>query len=591
VEAGDRLTFLIGETLLGSRIVDDPVDPAQRGWVADPSLFQDEGSYQLTYRHLNADGNDNYSFALPLHVDHTPPNNNLPGNPPGLPQEIIDGGLTLAYLDAHPTLDVTIPRSSDIIAGDQILVYWGPVGRMARQDPTVPVASKTLEEPEVESGQDPVVGIASDMIKTLQDGQIWILYRYVDRTGNLGQPSQWQEIYVDLDLLPANLPAPEVPLASDGLIDRADARAGVRVVVPAPGYDNVRPAKDRIGVVWEGAAVTPVPVTDFPMAIFVPWPALSAGGATTQRPVKVRYNVVRGPAVTPSPEIDIEVDFTVAGADPDPDPDPDGPDPINDKLPLVVVKSRENPSVDNVLGPADKGQDATAHVPSTPVQKDEVLRLYWGALKPHVAEITVDAQQPTDPVEFTIPWAKIQEGGYSEKLPVYYATWNGVNEQESPRTEVDVRIVDVIGLQDVVFPDRYIPPSGPEPAIPLINCCSLAWNGVKVQVPGDAVNFAVGDTLTVGWQAYEDRAGTVPIPGTDHQFPAETLDADAVENGIEVLIPYANHVEPIVTSGSGRVTYELTKSSGQSGAHVTLVRVSRVLGAGLCSADYPGHCE
>lgn len=586
---GEVLTFLIdGDVLEARPVVDPDNDPTEREYVLSADRFSEEGEYLLAYRHLNMLGNDQLSHPLALYVDHTPPNNNLVGDAPGLPQEIIDNGLTLAYLDTHATVDVTVARTSDIIAGDQILVYWGAVGGKGGQDPTVPVATITLTEAQAAPGAPaPVVGIPSADIKTLQDGQIGVLYRYVDRTGNLGQPSKWTEIFVDLDPLPDNLPPPEVPLADDGLIDRADAREGVHVVIPAPGYGNPQPSKDKIEVIWEGAVVPAVAISTFPMEIFIDWPTLSAGGALTTRTFKVSYNVVRGPARTPSSQIDITVDFTVAGVGPDPDPDPAGPDPINNKLPKVVVKSREATPVDNVLGPADKGQDATAQIPSNPVTSTQVLRLYWGSLKPHVAEVTVTTEQPTDPINFTVPWAKIQEGGYNEKLPVYYSTWNGVNEQESARTEVDVRIVDMIGLKDVEFPDRW--QESPHPH-PVINCCSLPWKGIRVQILGDPDNFEPGDIITVSWMAYTDMPATVPIPGTEYEFAPVTLDPDQVDDGFLVTIPYEDHVEPIVTHGGGRVTYVLEKASGQTSTHVTQVIVSRVSGVGLCSEQYPGEC-
>ncbi|RRV07564.1 hypothetical protein EGJ27_10825 [Pseudomonas sp. v388] len=587
--AGDQLLFLLDADVLEQRTLVDPQNnPAEREYAIGADVIQEEREYLLTYRHVNLTGNTDYSHALPLYVDHTPPNDNLVGDAPGLPQEIINNGLTLAYLDTHPTVDITVPRSSDILAGDQLRVYWGPVGSNPRQDPSVPVATRTLTEAEAAPGApDPVVGISSDTIKTLQDGQIAIVYRYVDRTGNLGQPSQWTEIFVDLDLLPAKLPAPEVPLASDGLIDRADAREGVYVVIPAPGYENQQPTKDKIEVVWEGVSVPPVGISTFPMEIFVDWPTLSAGGAVTKRTFKVSYNVVRGPARTPSAQIDITVDFTVAGIDPPPDPDPTGPDPVNDLLPLVVVKSREVPPVDNVLGPADKGRDATAEIPSNPVIATQKLRLYWGALTPFVDEVEITTEQPSDPITFTIPWAKIQEGGYDEKLPVYYSTWNGVNEQESRRTEVDVRIVDMIGLKDVEFPDRWMESTLP---YPVINCCSLPWEGIRVQIVGDPANYQSGDTLTVSWMAYEDMESTVPIPGTEYEFAPVTLDDDTVANGFLVTVPYEDHIEPVITFGGARVTCVLEKASGQTGNHVTRLIVSRVLGAGLCTPEFPGVC-
>lgn len=583
------LYFVMDGVDLERRVLSDPVKPEDRNYVVTADKIEDEGVYVFEYKHTNQDGNTNPSFPRALSVDHLVPNNNVAGSSPELPKEIIDNGLTRAYLDANATVDVTIPRSSDITAGDEILVYWGPIGPKQEPDPVDPIARLTVTEAEALPGAArPVVRIDSDLIKTLKDGLIAVLYRYVDRTGNLGQPSFWQEVHVDLDPLAENLVAPTVPLAADGLIDRADARLGVYLEIPAPGYDNQQPTSDLIEVNWESVTVPAVPLSSFPMSIFVDWPTLSAGGALNARAFTVSYNVVRGPAKTKSPEIDINVDFSVAGIDPDPDPDPDGPDPINDKLPRVVIKSRESPSVDNVLGEADKNQDARGELTPNPVVDGQFLRLYWGALKPYVSEVAVTGT-PADPVVFNVPWDKIQEGGYSDKLPVYYTTWNGINEQESVRTEVDVRIVEAIGLADVEFPDRY--PGNP--TTPIINCCSKPWDGIKARIPGDPVNFAVGDSVTVSWQAYEDALGTKEIAGTDYTFPVITLDDDQVNNGFQVTVPYEDHVEPIETRGSGRVTYVLTKASGQTGAHVTLVIVTRVFGAGpsLCTPQFPGDCS
>jgi len=586
----EQISFLLGASVLHTRVLQDPEnDPTEREYTVSAALIESEGRYALSYEHKNFVGNDEKSFPLMLYVDHTPPNKDLVGDKPDLPREIIDNGLELDYLNTHPSVDVSIPRSSDIVAGDVIEVYWTPIALRQDPDPWFVVARHTVTEQDASPtpGGPIVVAILSDDIKSFQDGHIAISYRYIDRTGNLGQPSEWSDIYVDLDPLPETLVDPQVPLADDGLIDRADAREGVVVLIPDPGYENQKPAEDKIEVIWEEVAVTPVPVSTFPMYIPIDWPTLSRGGATTKRGFKVRYNVLRGLKRTPSEEIDIEVDFTVAGVDPDPDPDPAGPDPINNKLPRVVIKSREVPPVDNVLGEADKGVDATAQIPSNPVTAGQTLRLYWGFLKPHVDEVTITTEQSTDPIDFTIPWIEIQKGGYNDKLPVYYTTDNGVNEQESARTEVDVRIVE-LSLDDVVFPDQWLDNTGP---VPIINCCSVPWNGIKVQVQGDPVNFAIGDTLAVSWQAYSDMTGVTEIPATDYAFPPETFDQDKVDNGFPLTVPYADYVEPIVTHGSGRVTCTLTKASGQSGSHVTLVIVTRMSGTGLCSPQFPSNCH
>ncbi|SHN17539.1 hypothetical protein SAMN05216593_11196 [Pseudomonas asturiensis] len=585
---GEELYFVMDDVQLAHVVLPDPVEDKLREYVITAEQIKDEGVYKFLYKHTNGDGNTNASSPRSLSVDHLPPNGGVAGPYPELPQEIIDNGLTLAYLNSHASVDVKIPRSSDITAGDEILLYWGPVGTKQEPDPVDPVASLTVtEDAALPGAARPVVGLASDEIKKLTQGLIAVLYRYVDRTGNLGQPSQWQEIHVDLNPLAENLVAPTVPLADDGLIDRADARLNVYLEIPAPGYDNPQPG-DLIEVNWENTTVPAVPLSSFPMSIFVDWPTLSEGGELDARTFKVSYSVVRGLARTRSPEIDIAVDFSVAGIDPDPDPDPAGPDPINDKLPRVVVKSREASPVDNVLGPADKDQDAQAQLTPNPVVDGQFLRLYWGALPSYVDEVAV-TNPPADPVVFNVPWDRIREGGYSEKLPVYYSTWNGTNEQESVRTEVDVRIVDAIGLADVEFPDRY--PGNP--TTPIINCCSKPWDGIKARIPGDPVNFAVGDSVTVSWRGYEDAQGNTAIDGTDYTETVRNLNDDQVNNGFIVTVPYDIHVEPIVTRGSGRVTYVLTKASGQTGTHSTLVIVTRLFGAGpsLCTPAFPGDCS
>jgi hypothetical protein len=585
-EVDDVVTLVVAGVDVEVRPITDPDDPEQFKFTVPAATIVAEGRYEFAYRFLNSDGNQFRSDSVFLSVDHTPPNDNDPGTAPSLPQDVINnGGLRLDYLDAHTTLDVTIPRSSDIIAGDIIDVYWGRPGAAI---PTRPTASRPVTEADAASPGSPlVVGIPSADIQNLPDGDIAILYRYVDRTGNLGQPSAWVELYVDLAPLPENLVEPVVPLhmAPDLLIDRADAQLGVTVLIPSPGYDNQKPGEDCIQVSWEGVPLPAVPLAAFPMEILVPWTVLAAGGHDTARPIKVKYSVMRGDWRTDSAEIDINVDFTVAGID----PGTDNPGPVNEALPVVVIKSREAEPVDDVLGEADKNLPAVAEIPSNPVAKGQTLRLYWGALESPVDEVIIDAQKPSDPISFTIPWDKIVEGGYNDNLPVYYSTWNGVNEQESTRTPVDVRIIDIIGLNEVEFPDRW--QREPPTEVPVINCCSEPWNGVRIKVLPDPANFSVDDTLDISWQAYEDRESTVPLAGTEYSFPPVTLNQEMIDKGFEKTVPYATHIEPIVTSGSGIVTCVLTKSSGQSGSSKTQVRVSRVGNGGLiCTPEAPGEC-
>ncbi|MFA0994505.1 MULTISPECIES: hypothetical protein [Pseudomonas syringae group] len=577
---GDTITFFLDDVELDTIVLNTPDD--LRYSIA-ANLINSGKPYEVWYQHGSWLGNTMPSIPFVLDVDYQAPNRNQTGAPAVLPDDVASGGLTLEYLDTHPFLEITVPRSSDILAGDTVTISWVPVvAKSFRQDFT-PITSKVVTVSEVIAGLDPVVHIDSALIKDLVQGKIGIYYRYIDRTGNMGQFSPATVLQVDLTPAPDVLQAPRVFLAEGDGIDRADAQLGVQVEIPDPIYNNAQ-ADDQIEVIWEGTPVPAVPLDTLPMYIPIDWSTLSANGALDKRSFKVSYNVVRGALSTPSPDLDVTVDFTVAG----PAPDPLNPGPINPALPAIVVKSRELPPVDNVLGNADKGLDANAQLASNPFAVGDTLRLYWGDLRPHVAEFEIIALGTA--IQFVIPWDVIERGGYNDTLPVYYSTWNGVNEQESEHIAVDVRIVDITGLPEVGFPDRFLPPAGPTP-VPIINCCSLPWNGINIHIPFDPTNMEVGDEVMIKWQAYGDRAGTSPIDSTYHEFDPITLSPVNEMAGIPYSIPYAGLVEPVITVGSGRVTYTLKKANGQRGEHSTLTIITRVAGTGLCSESFPGVCN
>ncbi len=576
---GDELNLFVTGIRVESREIRNPSDPEERNFTVAADTFGDQASYDIHYSFKSIlDGNEIHSEPALLTVDRVPPNEGRPVTTLLLPEDIVDNELRRDYLESHETLDITVPRSSDMIAGDTIYVFWGRIKAI----PDGPTAIKVVSEEDVANTGSLVLSIDSADIERLPQDEIGISYRYVDRSGNLGQMSMPVELYVDLDPLPSGLEDPVVPLAGDGLIDRADAQEGVTVVIP--GYVNFK-LEDRIQVTWEDELIEPFPVTELPMDIPITWSALSAGGDHTARDFKVKYSVLRKKFRADSAEIDVSVDFTVAGID----PPPENPGPVNPYLPRVVIKSREGSPEDNVLGEADKNMDARAEIPSNPAVRGDKLRLYWGAVESFVDEVEISDEEAGDPITFNVPWAKIVEGGYSDKLPVYYSTWNNVNEQESERTSVDVRIIDIVGLNEVEFPDRWR--GGKPDAIPMINCCSLPWNGVRFRVLPDPDNFSDGDTLDIQWQGYSDIDFKNPISGSDYSFETITLDDEKIKEGFEKTVPYDDYVEPILF-GSAIVTCTLTKSaSGQSGSSATQVRVSRRgAGAVYCTIDSELSC-
>ncbi|KPW60102.1 Uncharacterized protein ALO80_03520 [Pseudomonas caricapapayae] len=583
MEQGDTITFFIDDVECGKVTY---TTPDQLICLIKPEYIGGKTEYRLWYLYTPSDYNTVESIRFLLERDYIAPNEGEPIAAAELPDEVVRAGLTQAYLDSVGHLDVTIPRSSDMLEADRIEISWVPVVAQFSRQNWAPVASKTVSQNEATGKDKPVVQIPSSDIQQLAQGKIGIYFRYIDRTGNLGQFSEVVHLLFDLRPAPENLLGPLVYLAEhDNLIDRADAQLGVAVVIL--GYDNFQ-TDDQIEVIWEGISVAPVPFYAFPMYIPINWDTLSKKGPATEREVDVSYNVLRSGSSKSSPILPLKVDFTVAG----PEPDPANPGPINDKLPVIAVKSRENPLVDNVLGEGDKGQPARAQLPNNPFNSGDILRLYWGDLRPHVVEKMIGAEGPGDIITFDIPWEFIEAGGYNEYLPVYYSTWNEVNEQESGRISVDVRILDIQGLPDVTFPDRFVPaPPNPPTPIPLINCSSRPWDGIRVNIPFDKKAMAVDDEVVIEWQAYSDTNGTILIDETYFEFSRFKLSADHEASGIAFLVPYQDRVEPIVTRGSAQFSYTLYKPSGQSGKHSTRVMISRVIGTTLCSADSRGKCD
>ncbi|WP_122576014.1 hypothetical protein [Pseudomonas viridiflava] len=145
----EQLHFFMNGDRLDVINLPDPVTPAIREYVIPADKFESEGVYKIEYLHANSDGNTIGSASRSVTVDHTAPNGNIPGQTPGLPQDVIGNGLTLAYFDAHATLDISIPRTSDIIAGDDIRLYWGAVGPKSMADPIDHIESITVSKDQV----------------------------------------------------------------------------------------------------------------------------------------------------------------------------------------------------------------------------------------------------------------------------------------------------------------------------------------------------------------------------------------------------------------------------------------------------------
>ncbi|NWD69577.1 hypothetical protein HX870_18435 [Pseudomonas gingeri] len=514
--------------------------------------LQADGRYDIQYVVTSFNTFVVPSFVTVVTLDTQPPSYDKQPEALLFPADLVNNIITEDYLLTHQdtvVLRLPLPLYTGAADGDQLLLWWSD------RDPPLgdPVHIETISDADI-IAQDIRVDLTGAVIRAPnKNGTFYAFYKLRDRAGNetlvFSKPA---EATVSLIPLPGVLPPPRVPAQeSDALVNRADARAQVTVLIEPP-LNNVLPTDDIV-VTWDGTELPPQPAI-LPLTVPVPWTVLVAQGLGPIRAMPVAYEVNRPPFPPfPSQPLPINVDFTVAGQD-----HPGAPALLNPLLELLdIIGGSGTP---NVLLPADRAFPVVPYLTlyQTP-NAGEVLELYWGSVAGPVARYDVQpGDSEGDRVAFTtVPWSVIDMDPNNAQLPVYYTTSNGVNEQQSENQYVRVQVVTINDLPEPVFED--------EDAFGYIQCDKKPWEGIRVRVNFDSGHFGLGDEIMVFWQGYRNFNSTDPIPETYGEFP-ETVGADHVRDGyIDVWIqPYEPYIKP-VTRGSWGTYYTLTKTSGQFG--------------------------
>lgn len=538
--------------------------------------FNIPGFATLHYRVFLDSGNSANSDPVRIEIDHRAPNGDNPGGPLKFPDDLPAEGITEAWLALNgDRLEVTVPRWPDMEREDRVLFYWGT------PFDAEPVAVLTITSSHLVPGTPITFAYSGDILREKGNGLMNGYYVLSDRAGNRNGRSPVVPIEViDLPVVPGDFPAPVVPLADiDKLIDLEDARTGVAVHINEIG-DSA--AGDILETWWNGRQLRTITLPanpQWPQIVPVDWAVLSADGFAGPVPTNVQYRWRRGIAPgKDSPMIGFAVDLSVAG------PDPEGPDPINPKLDLLVVKGATG---DNILVGPDMGNDALVVVDlyASP-RAGELLELHWGD-HPQVAATyrVLSTDQPGQQIEFKVPWTIIDSVGNNPQLPVFYWVSNGVNRQRSRDTHVRVAVRPVEGLEPVTIPDANINN--------YIACEQEPWNGVRVRIPGNAGLLAAGDLIEMSWQLSLGGTGEQPI--TEHvYFPPHELSAtEAVEGVILLMDRFTDLILPIqLQSGSANVGYRLTKLDGTPGiAPIKRLRLDLTVPGCSRPCDGSGICD
>ncbi|MBO0496771.1 hypothetical protein [Pseudomonas sp. Marseille-Q1929] len=416
----------------------------------------------------------------------------------------------------------------------------------------------------LENISDPlVVELAADAFRRLNNGPAFIFYRVFDRAGNFSTRSAGLPFVLNLIASPGvPLAAPRIrpPAYDDSLIKRDDARAGVVVLIDP--YLNWA-SGDHARVFWDDRPVADAPVLDG-VVTEVPIPWLTMRGplpVLVAEEVRVRYEIIRGLSTFPSFARRIQQDFRVAGQD-----HAGAPALLNPDLPLAEVRGLVSDEP-NVVDHRDQDVGARARVfLYDDPQPGQVLRFFWNGIGP-VATKTVQPGEVGGQLVFSsvIPWA-VMEGIINPALPVYYTTDNGVNQQQSANTLVNVNTGAVASFPVPVIRHTLLGGTGT-----FLTCCSSPeiFFGVTWEVVPHA-DFELNDEIRFFTHGYNNNGWDDPVVEESRFAERQSFSTPMdLANGLKFTVaPFDPVVYSLRLRSTAQAWYEVWRGPSKIGQSV-----------------------
>ena len=562
-----RVYWSLSRTKVDSRRLDGPITEGQfpMEFTIPRNRLQSDGTFDIWYTVTNSFINlPTKSEVTKVTIDTRAPSYDKQLEALLPPDDLPGGVITEEYLfdnDDKVVFRLPLPRYTDAQNRDTGFLFW------SENDP--PTGAAVSSEVFLDVDGELTLTLSGDEIRAAnKNGLFQASCKVRDRAGNESGFARSTPVMVSLRPSPVDLPAPTVPLHDDGLIHRADARTPVTIVIAH--FDNPEPG-DEVVFRWDGTDLLPPKPVVFPVTAEVPWAALIKNGPGP-RTVQVSYRVLRNGGSIPSLSTPININLAVAGQD-----HPGAPALLNPLLALPDVYGQS--AIRNTLIPSDKGHPV---IPVVVLYHDPVegerLEFHWGNWPGAVASYTVKFGDAAGmPVSFSaVPWEVIEAEPNNSRLPVYYTTSNGVNQQQSQNQFVNVQIVTIDDLREPSFPGADI--------FGYINCGSeeKPWDGIRVRVTFINDRFDASDEIKLFWQGHEYLSPeTPPIPETFGTFD-QTVDASHIAQGfVDITVkPYEPYIRPI-REGAGNAWYTLSKSDGQFGrSKPDFVKIVRKQGGG-----------
>ncbi len=548
------------------------------------SNFQSDGVYSLHYTLQNNAGLEE-SDRITFTVDKTDPNRNITPAALRFNTDRID----LQYLTDNNGLPFTLPVFSRPLPGDRadifllppngasaVLVAQIPARPVAGFDPTTPMGGIIAKDKFVDANGDPVY----------PDGVLQFYYFAYSRAGNETRRPADSILSVAFKPLPTGLADPVIPLAVETtpLIDRADAIVGVNVQIPA--FTNHQP-NDEITVIWGSRSLAPFKVGTNPVfpleSPLIPYTTLLSEGTETgegPKDVTATYRVLRGLLpFTPPAGATTEVDLRIPG------PENPGPGPENPALGELKVFGGGPSPEENKIRVEDINLPVSVRLPAyAPLTAGEVLQVFWNDKEVPSASHTVIGDETEFDIE--VPFAFVAAQGDGPRIPVYIQLTSPAlppgNAPTTVKIYVEVDTFQLGAMTPAAFPDM-------DDFFMSIGCCERIWEGAKLQVLGDPVNFSKDDTITVYWQGRATDDSEIPDTSGSEVF---TLTEQQATDGFEYRIAFSEFVQPIAdVDGQLHAWYTLKKTGGQTAtADPVNTGVAYVMPSG-CKCTAAGACD
>ncbi|MDR8367842.1 hypothetical protein [Pseudomonas sp. JL3] len=377
------------------------------------------------------------------------------------------------------------------------------------------------------------VAIPTAELRKITTGRAFVWFIITDDAGN---ESAWSVSFKNTRFLPLPKLGPlVVPANNDGLIELTDARAGVTVEVTRP-VNALN--DDEVSVTWGSQSAQDLPFGTATQLIFtIPWADLSKEyfdnqtGTDYELDVLVKADLMRANISVSDVDTTVNTDFSTY---PPYAIDPLNPPPeINPEFKPLIVRGQA-PVTDNVLGPHDANQTATAYIDVSPVSGttfpdpeagDLLTLMYLGDQGEVVVNsTTLDDSNINTIIPVDLPYSVVGPGGLGVKQVWWtYENSRRNNTQTSVKTPVTVNTV-VITLD----PPEFVRPPADGTADPFIICESLTGvdHVARFRIPPN-IHFVQDMDITFNWRGFRTDDYTEQAP-SDTEF-TETRKITAAE--------------------------------------------------------------